>query len=57
MTDHARKCEICGQKFGNAWGGVGLCAHRWKEHGIPSQTTFNNEVLYFGPPKKRGRDD
>ena len=52
MTDNARKCEVCGQRFGNAWGGVGLCAHRWKEHGIPSQTTFNGKVISFGPNKE-----
>ena len=56
MTNHARHCKICGQQFGHAWGGVGLAAHMWNEHGVPSQAGFNGKTVSYGPEGKKIED-
>ena len=43
-------CDICGEQFGNAWQKVGLAQHKWQEHGIPGEVTFNGRTKRFGPP-------
>ena len=57
MTDHARTCNICGEKFGHAWGGVGLTAHKWLVHGLAGQTTFNGKTISYGPEGKKIDDE
>ena len=51
--DHARVCKVCGERFPNAWGGVGLAKHYWMEHGIPSYSGFNGKWVSFGPEGKK----
>ena len=45
---HARRCKICNEGFGHAWGGVGLAQHYWKVHGIPSFARFNGKIIHYG---------
>ena len=47
MSDHARVCPVCEERFGNAWGGVGRAQHMWHVHGIPSKATFNGRTIEF----------
>ena len=48
-TDSALTCDECGERFGHAWGGIGMAQHKWEKHGISGKASFNGKVVEFGP--------